>query len=196
MEIEASSKEKIQKVINELRNTKQYSELFNDVQFIEYLYATLTAWGMHRMGPNTKMAEFDEFKESIIKNKQKFVQLSQMKIRTINLEHSKNDILTIFNSLKIMKRDEAPKLVANSKIMHFLLPDLIPPMDREYTLSFFYNNKNLPKIGQDEIFLKILLKFQEIANKLNLNEKDLKNPWDTSIPKIIDNAIIGFNISH
>ena len=34
---------------------------------IEYVYATLVAWGMHRMGPNgAKMPDYDIFKSSIL----------------------------------------------------------------------------------------------------------------------------------
>lgn len=196
-----------QKVINEIRKTDNYSLLFDNINFVEDIYATLTAWGMHRMDQNTRMAEFEDFKSSITKNKEKFIKISQKKIRTANLEQLKNDILDIFSSLRVMGRDKAPKFVANSKIMHFLLPDLIPPMDKGHILYFFYgwnsknkkerNIKRYPNTkGKEEIyFWEILKKFQEIANELDLNKNDLKNKWDTSIPKMIDNAIIGFNAS-
>lgn len=192
-----------QQVINRIRKTEDYSILFDDTNFIEYIYATLTAWGMHRMDKNTRMAEFQDFKNSIIENKERFIKLSKKKIISVNLEELKVDILSIFNSLKIMSRDEAPKFVANSKVMHFLLPDLIPPMDKGHIYYFFYGRINqrgkkyLPQIkDENEVFWQILLNVQEIAKKLELKETDLKNKWDTSIPKIIDNAIIGFNLSH
>ena len=192
-----------QQVINRIRTTKDYSILFNDTNFIEYIYATLTAWGMHRMDKNTRMAEFQDFRNSIVRNKDKFIGLSKKKIRDTNLEELKEDILNVFSSLKIMSRDKAPKFVANSKVMHFLLPDLIPPMDKGHIYYFFYGKINqkgkkyLPQIKDEvETFWQILLKFQEIANKLDLKEENLKNKWDTSIPKLIDNAIIGFNLSH
>jgi len=126
-----------QQVINRIRTTKDYSILFNDTNFIEYIYATLTAWGMHRMDKNTRMAEFQDFRNSIVRNKDKFIGLSKKKIRDTNLEELKEDILNVFSSLKIMSRDKAPKFVANSKVMHFLLPDLIPPMDKGHIYYFF-----------------------------------------------------------
>ena len=191
-----------QKIINLIRKTTDYSILFEDIHFIEYIYATLTAWGMHRMDQNTRMTKFQDFRNSIVKNKDKFINLSKEKIRETNLEELKEDILNIFISLKIMSRNKAPKFVANSKVMHFLLPDLIPPMDKGHIYYFFYGRTNqkgkkyLPQIKDEvETFWQILLKFQEVANDLDLKEEDLKNEWDTSIPKIIDNAIIGFNLS-
>ena len=107
-----------------------------------------------------------------------------------------------------MSRDEAPRFVANSKVMHFLLPDFIPPMDKGHILYFFYGWKSKNGKGRDikrypnmknkeeEYFWEILKLFQFIANKLELTDTDLRNKWDTSIPKIIDNAIIGYNLTN
>jgi len=181
-----------------------YENLFSDNSFIEYLYATLASWGMHRMDKNTRMADFEIFKKSIIKNKDNFTKLSDIKLRNVKIEDIKEKLLNIFRSLKIMSRDNAPKFVAHSKIMHFLLPEFIPPMDKGHILYFFYGKdktnkkgkmvKTIPKIKNEEgMFINILEQFQNIANKLDLTKKDLKEEWDTSIPKIIDNAIIGYN---
>jgi len=182
-------------------NKENYENLLKDEKFFEYLYATLACWGMHRMDKNTRMANFKEFKESILTNKEKIIELSDKKLIKDNLESLKKKIIDIFNNLKIMSREKAPKFVANSKVMHFLLPDLIPPMDKGHIVYFFYGKLNskgkkyIPTIKEEEkIFWEILIKFQNIAKTLNLKESDLINNWDTSIPKLIDNAIIGFNI--
>ena len=48
-------------------NNIDYDILFNE-EFIELLYATLAAWGMHRMGPENKgpkISDFSTFKISI-----------------------------------------------------------------------------------------------------------------------------------
>lgn len=191
-----------QKVIEELRETNNYASLFDNIKFIEHIYATLTSWGMHRMDQNTRMSEFPDFKKNLIQNRESFIQLSKEKLRTADLPQLKSIILNLFNSLKIMGRNDAPKFVANSKVMHFLLPDLIPPMDKRQIYHFFYGRiKDNGKKSQayikneNETFWEILLQFRVIADKLDLKETDLKGPWDTSIPKIIDNAIIGFNLS-
>jgi hypothetical protein len=176
------------KVINKIRSTDNYSSLFDNELFFEDVYATLATWGMHR-GGNTRMADFNDFKKSIRDNTDFFVRLSKEKLEKTNLEDLREVILKIFDSLLVMERKEAPKFVANSKIMHYLLPDLIPPMDRKYIASFFYIR--FKKENND--FWEVLSKFKEIAVKLNLTQDDLKNEWDISIPKIIDNAIIGFN---
>lgn len=183
-----------------------YENLFSDNSFIEYLYATLACWGMHRMDKNTRMTEFDIFKNSVIKSKVFFIELSNERLRETNIEDKKDKILKIYRNLKIMSRDDSPRFVAHSKIMHFLLPNLIPPMDKGHIIYFFYGKDRTTKKGkvvkvipiikdEEKLFIDTLKEFQEIANKLNLREQDLKNKWDTSIPKLIDNAIIGYNRS-
>lgn len=188
------------KTMNELRK-KNYSSLFDDEKFIEYLYATLCSWGMHRMDSNTRMKNFNDFKDNITENKERFIELSSENIMGSDLEKIKDKIVFLFKSINIMKRENAPIFVSNSKIMHFLLPDLIPPMDKGQIIYFFFGRKRengkkyIPLIKDEEkCFWETLCKFKEIALKLELNKKDLKNDWDTSIPKLIDNAIIGFNI--
>lgn len=191
-----------QKVIEELRATHNYASLFENIKFIEYIYATLASWRMHRMDKYTRMADFTDFQKSLLKNREVFIQLSKENLRTADFPKLKSVILNLFNSLKVVSRDNAPKFVSNSKVMHFLLPDLFPPMDKGQIYHFFYGRikengkKSQPYIkNENDTFWEILLQFQAIADKLDLTETDLKNKWDTSIPKIIDNAIIGFNLS-
>ena len=79
------------------------------------------------------------------------------------------------------------KLISNSKVMHYILPDLVMPMDGQNTLEFFFGNQNETK----DKFLTILTCSREISQKTNLTEF-LDNGWHQSIPKVIDNAILSF----
>ena len=91
------------------------------------------------------------------------------------------------------------KLVATTKVMHFLLPNLIPPMDREYTMKFF--GKNLPTIKSDkdekniekeiEIFEFIFKKIKKISQEVDCS-KFIDKEFLPTIPKVIDNAIVSY----
>ena len=161
-------------------------KLFGENDFIELLYATLTSWDMNARG--AKMKYFDDFKENVLKNKNYFLELSKFKLDEI----SKNDFLEIkeilgklYDNLYVMQTKG--KLVSNSKIMHYLLPDLVMPMDRKNTLNFFFGNTNESK-GK---FLEIIECTYYIAKEIDLNKFVNKyNEWNLSVPKIIDNAII------
>jgi hypothetical protein len=83
------------------------------------------------------------------------------------------------------------KLIFNSKTIHHFIPDLMPPIDREHTLRFFYNSKSPSCI--DDCFPEIFPKFIEIAvQKKESIRKTLGKDFHTSETKVIDNAIIGF----
>src|SRR5665647_899414 len=103
----------------------------------------------------------------------------------------------LLDNIDVMQSES--KLVGSSKVIHHLLPDLVPPIDREYTLRFFYGDltsKYTPLFQKDEesnLFIEIVGYFQNICDKLQLDEGDCDKTksFNTSIPKIIDNSIIG-----
>ena len=85
--------------------------------------------------------------------------------------------------------------------MHFFLPDLIPPMDRQYTMRFFHMylpvlKPESPQKDKDKefnIFKMILKCFALISNENNISfDKLIDDKFSPSIPKLIDNAIVAF----
>jgi len=40
------------------------------------------------------------------------------------------------------------------------------------------------------------MEHSQIANKLHLTDHDLQGEWNTSVPKLIDNATIRYNANH
>ena len=87
------------------------------------------------------------------------------------------------------------KIVGVSKTLHFLLPKLFPPMDRRYTMNFFYGHFNYYNNPSKEFksFSILLREFYKIIQKLYLTSKDVDSlMWNTTVPKLVDNAIIGF----
>jgi hypothetical protein len=176
-------------------------------RYLEYIYATLVSWGMHKMGPKgPKMVEFEDFRASIIRIKKEIKKARRLRLEEIGKfkDEDYKLIRKIFDSIEIMRNNSV--LVGNSKIMSHLLPDLIPPIDRQYTLRFFSNSNrtSLPSVPQDkekqyELFEKLLKyafgpissdrEFIKFAKNKIKDKKKFK--WDTSIPKVIDNLIIG-----
>lgn len=175
--------------VTELRKKYPLQKLFNNIYFIELLYATLTAWDMNARG--AKMKYFDEFRENILKNRLVFEELESFKLSKISVEQYiqiKSKLEKLYEDLHVMKT--GGKLVSNSKIMHFLLPDLIMPMDRQNTLRFFFGHT--AESGQK--FLDLVECSFRIAKRLDLS-KLLDEGWNRSVPKIIDNSIICYQSS-
>lgn len=182
-----------------LRIRGKYStavDTLNDEDFYDSLYATLTAWGMHRMGTgNAKLAELDEIKESF---RQQVEQIREVEAYAISeLEKSRvgqvaEQLWRIISGLKIGIGET--KIVANSKALHHLLPSLIPPVDREHTIRFFYHHKTLNQ-GDENAFREIYPYFHQIATscKGEIQQRvTARHGMDTSETKVIDNAIVGY----
>jgi hypothetical protein len=167
-----------------------------DIRFLEYLYAVLPSWGMHRMGDTkTKVVEFDEFRAQIQKYKNEIHELNNVKLwNPAAVSDALGRMEMLMENMKISV-SSAP-LVANAKVLHHILPDLIVPIDRRYTLSFFQISNTLPsRVRAGSIVRRLYPLLSEVAraNRSYIKEKikcDSKN-WDTCFTKIIDNAIIG-----
>jgi len=176
-------------------------ELVFTKEFIEYIYATLASWGMHRMGPENKgakMNDFDSFQNCILSNKETILKLKDCRLEKVNIEEIKSELEELYLGFWSLMKSNS-KLVASSKVMHFLLPHLIPPMDREYTMKFF--GKNLPSISSFEdknniakelkIFLSTLLEMMNISHQVDCS-KFIDDNFSPTIPKVIDNAIVSY----
>ena len=89
------------------------------------------------------------------------------------------------------------KIVGGSKALHHVLPDLVPPIDRQYTVRFFYHHTNLNR-GDRVVFLEMFPSFYRIAREgaVALSQLLGKGWMSTSITKLIDNAIVGWVIKH
>jgi hypothetical protein len=82
--------------------------------------------------------------------------------------------------------------VALTKTIHHLLPDLLPPIDRAYTGTFFGWSVPDFQSRQREIFDTSWSAFVEIGRRVDLDAHVGTAPWNTSCSKVVDNAIIGY----
>ena len=171
-----------------LRRKTPLNELLMDTNdvYLEAIYATLVSWGMNNR--RAKMKYFDKFKTAILKNKKSLLSLEGHELDQLTQNEFaavKRTCDKIYSNMDIM--DSAGKLVSNSKTMHFILPDLIMPMDRQNTLEFFFGNGSESKRRFLTIFQSSYLIAKTIDLKPLTDEK-----WNLSIPKIIDNAIMSY----
>ncbi len=173
---------------------------------IEYIYATLVSWGMHRMGKGgAKMVDFRKFRKSI-KNRKIINRLEILRNCRIEKQFDNwKELEYVFRNIKIMyskkPKDEECILVGNSKVLAHLLPNLVPPIDREYTLQYQKGKKRSvpPKIDNQWKLFKDLMenlfipvaKDKKILSTAIEWKKNKEYMSDTSIPKIIDNLIMG-----
>jgi hypothetical protein len=170
-------------------------------RFVEYLYAVLASWGMHRMGPGgSKMGEFGEFHSSL---KIVWPIALSLKEKTPSslTESDWSGLREVFCGIRCMA--SGTSLVGNSKVMAHLLPKLVPPVDREYTLKFLFGRGDITNgidiewkklrqvlegffypIGQSSVFQPKAKEWLDLPDRYK---------WDTSPLKIVDNLVIGLS---
>jgi len=185
-------------IIDVHRNVQDIIKLIKNDDFCRNLYLTLEAWDMDKRG--ARLNEYDILKESILQHGPYLIDLYTNKLDSISSLEDKNgqkiirDLEFVFCHLEVMKSKR--RIVGVSKAMHFLLPDLVMPIDSTYTMPYFYGtNKYNEKVEKEfQTYLDIFTKAQQITKKLKLSANDADGKeWNTSVPKLIDNAIIGFD---
>lgn len=181
------------RIIEMHRRTGNITELIQDDEFTRTIYETLKLWNMDQQG--AVLETYQTIKKSILDCHEYLVELYDARLNEVTskwLESAKDSLYLLFRDLKIMKSKR--RIVGVSKTMHFLLPDLIMPVDGKYTMNALFGYNKLSKTATTEFndLFYILSRFHNIACKFELSLKDCnQGSWNTSVPKLIDNAIIG-----
>jgi len=166
-----------------------------DDPFWDYLYATLAAWGLHRAGSATRLVEFAQYRDSLLQHRDAILALSAYRITGLRspgeLETATQAAQDLIDTLCVARSES--RIVANSKALHHLLPDLIPPIDRRYTLQLFYGSMNPYRIRQcfSEVFP--ILAAAAAANSGVIDERQGRG-LHSSPAKIVDNAVWGLRL--
>lgn len=191
------------------RSLEEKNKNFLSDIHIENIYATLVSWGMHRMGnTTTKMVDFTNFKNSILLQKETLLKLKDLKIGNleIGIDELIEQLKNICFSFQVSISNS--KIVGNSKTLAHILPDLVPPIDRQYTIRFFTNEprsvdntkglfKNLSDFKnideEKKYFDHILNKTFDFVNHISANSNIiLDSKFNTSYPKVFDNFIMTY----
>ena len=165
---------------------------------LECVYATLASWGMHRMGQGgSKMRPFDAFRASV-RRMEGDIRAAQALTPEGMTEEGWSLLGGIFLGLDIMA--SRTRLVGNSKVMHHMIPGLVPPIDREYTLRYLKGNTNIANDPAAEwrtmrsmiegFFVPVALDAAFAARAAGW-VADAGLQWDSSPMKVVDNLIIG-----
>jgi len=184
------------KVIEKIRQG-EHGSLLSDDHFLEEVYKVVSKWiGKRGKGELVDSATFQDRIKTVVDKLQELVGFKLHELNDEKWEQMKPNIEELFQRVWDLKLREGAdsQIVTVSKTLHHLLPDLIPPIDREYTFKFFGLSYTSEKTGETEQFIKVMEGFHQIARDLKLTEKDLKREWDTSIPKLVDNAIVGYGL--
>jgi hypothetical protein len=188
-----------ERTVRMVREAASLRELANSELFCDYVYATLTAWGMHRMGERVaaKLTAYQQFQAALHPLLKEVDDLRGMSVCDLTEEDTApvTARLAKLAGTTGITASDAP-LVANTKTLHFLLPDLVPPIDRTYTCRFFFGRMQPPGSAAD-VFRRIYPPLAALAKR---HEVAVRKATGTHIclghAKALDNAIVGFVLNH
>ena len=161
----------------------------NSEVFLGSLYNTLKAWGIGVRGSH--LVPQNEFVAALRIHEAEITALDGKQIDDPALRATEvtRALWTLIANLGIVDND-AP-LVAGSKALHHVLPDLVSPIDRQYTRPFFGWYSNQFQYSQERAFAEIFATFWRIAVRVQ-PERLVASGWRTSKAKILDNAVVAF----
>ena len=163
----------------------------DDPQFLQALRRTLRAWGIGVRA--SRLVSEERFAAALSVALPTLEVLEPLAIDSPDLPVDIADqIWMVIQSLGVV--ENMAKIVAGTKTLHHLLPDLIVPMDREWTGTFFH--LHLPEWqnpeSQRKIFKLAYDQFVAIAQRVGPEQYVTAEAWRTSRTKVLDNALIGF----
>lgn len=149
----------------------------------EILYATLVSWDMNSRA--AKMKYFDDFRNNLMSNID-LLQKLESSIEKEGFRSSKIPSLlqVLYDRMNLMLSNE--KMVANSKVLHYLFPNVLIPIDRTNTILYLYGKDGTSRKRYLEA---INFSFDVMESNLCWGNY-LDEKWNSTIPKLIDNAII------
>lgn len=190
----SASKDDYLKLMRMYSAAENYHALLRDTNYISLAYQTLQAWNMNQRG--AKLVPLSAFRNSILSCAKSLDRLKGYRLEllsTAELSDVLSELKNLFLNLRVMQT--RARIVGVSKTLHFLLPNLAMPVDRENILSLLYlgSKYSANPLREFVYFNEIFEGYRELCRKLGLSEKDVHGVgWNSSIPKMIDNALIGF----
>ena len=184
-------------LINRYRNSAgQFAGLISDRTHIDEVYESLGKEFNCAMR-GAKLVPPGEFWGSIQAHQQTIVALADHRMDGISPNAIPgamlHDLKQLFQGLKIVPPNQKRKLVAVSKTLHFLLPDLVMPIDNAGVLRIL-EKWGIPEDAakQYDLFIEVLNEYLNLTVKLGLKQNNSDGKWwNISVPKRIDNAIAG-----
>lgn len=189
------------------------AEGFLSQRHIEMLYATLTAWGMHRMGDpkatKTKLTDWACFHGSIVTQGRALHPFRHHRMLEMSEAEYSDAVLALkphYCAFELSVSDAT--VVVNSKALFHLFPEFIPPIDRQYTVRFFTQSPerwrdskgkfrvvSLPagRQPQFELFHKTCVDIKKLADQIEPAILDHeRRQHGVAPPKALDNAIVNY----
>ena len=165
------------------------SNAVRDEYFIDLLREALLASGIGVRG--THLVSDHEFRQTILESRHEIACLEKLHIDdpSLNLDIIAPMVWRLIEATRVLENDVA--LAPYSKVLHLLLPDLVVPMDRLYTRTFFGWPSKRFQAHQRRFFDLAFRALAQLAREV-LPAQYIGSGWRACRTKILDNALIGY----
>ena len=160
------------KTIRLLKQSGSPTQAVQSSEFLEALYATLASWGMHITGDhNVQLVGFPAFSTAVVAVSDSLGELKDSKITEVS--PCDDQLLTrVWGALRQIRVAKAGfSLVASSKVLHHLLPELVPPIDARHTIGFFVETQRDLSIHGENVFRAIFPELIRVARGMRIPEQ-------------------------
>ena len=160
-----------------------------DEEFLRSLHETLRRWGIGIRG--SRLVAVEDFGTTLAKRRDEIIRLDGLSIEDHDLatEAVGRDVYALMQEIGVA--DNKARIVAGTKTLLHLLPDLVPPMDRAWTGLFFGWSTLAPQNAQERIFTAAWSHLARVAQETRPSRL-VGAGWRTCTAKILDNALIGW----
>jgi hypothetical protein len=172
-----------------LRAQTSVTDLWANDPYTNAVYEVLAAWNMNQRG--ARLIPISVFRERLHATAPLLRTLQRERLEHLDdVEATTKSLWTLIRDLWVSET-KSP-LVATSKAIHHVLPDLLPPIDRNFTLRFF-GQLTANGVKQEAAFRSIFPSLHHIAAATAPEFQVIGGKgMHTGIPKMVDNAIVGY----
>lgn len=176
------------KTIKRLKECGSVGRALADESFLRSLHDTLQVWGIGARGSNLK--PLAQFASALRQRESEIASFAGIALDQpgLDAEPTSSRLWQLINTLDVVTNNQ--KIVAGTKALHHLLPELVVPMDGAYTKPFFGWHNPQFQYGQEGCFREAFMAFAKIARAANPRQY-VSVGWSSSITKLIDNAVVG-----
>src|SRR5581483_9697158 len=131
-----------------------------DQNFLQALMGTLAEWGLGVRG--SRLVDPERLRASLRAHASEIAALDGRLIEDphLDLDQTISELWTLTQELEIV--DNEATLVAASKTLHHVLPDLVVPIDRSWTQRFFGWHNPEFQYGQERFLDRAFRTFAEV----------------------------------
>ena len=187
---------------------------FLSTRHLEMLYATLTAWGMHRMGDaettKTKLTDWTTFSASILASADELQQFRTYRMTAMSVDEYAAAVT--FAQADLRRPEYFSICCYGSRTLEGIVSSSscssIPPIDRQYTVRFFtqpperwrdskgrFQAVSLPvgRSAQFDVFSDLCTRIKRLADRLEPGVlEEQRRVHSVAAPKALDNAIVNY----